>query len=173
VESLEKRQGALFELIRMSKTDLGAVFRRTTQLDAQMVNVQRVSIWLYNDDRSDIICQDLFKLSTGTHERGMRLMKKDFPRYFAAMDESRILAADDAMNDPRTSEFTESYLQPYGITAMLDVPIWVRGKVRGVLCHEHTGPARHWTVDEQDFGAAVADVVSVALLENQLEWIKR
>jgi GAF domain-containing protein len=173
VEPLERRQAALLELIRMPKTDLAAVFRRTTQLDAEMVGVQRVSIWLYNDDRSDIVCQDLFKLNSGSHERGLRLAKRDFPRYFAAMDESRILAADDAVSDPRTSEFTETYLQPFGITSMLDVPIWVRGKVRGVLCHEHTGPRRHWTVDEQDFGAAVADTVSIALLENQIDWIKR
>ncbi|HUS63300.1 MAG TPA: GAF domain-containing protein [Kofleriaceae bacterium] len=173
MDSPDRRQAALLDLLRMNKADLGAVLRRVTEQSAQVLGVQRVSVWLYNDARDNIVCQDLFKLTSWSHERGLKLHAKDFPRYFAAMDESRILAAHDAAHDPRTSEFRDTYLDPFGITSMLDVPVWNRGKVVGVVCHEHTAAKRTWNTEEQEFATHVADLVGVALLENQLAWLKR
>jgi len=56
-----------------------------------------------------------------------------------------------------------SYLVPLGITSMLDAPIRAGGVIAGVICHEHVGPMRHWEVDEQNFAASVADLLSLAL----------
>jgi signal transduction histidine kinase len=33
----------------------------------------------------------------------------------------------------------------------------------GVLCHEHIGTARHWTLEEQQFSASLADYASLAI----------
>ena len=49
---------------------------------------------------------------------------------------------------------------------MLDAPVWVGGKVVGVLCHEHTGPPRDWSAEEIDFVSALAAMVSLALEES-------
>ncbi|MBA7714373.1 Sensor kinase CckA [subsurface metagenome] len=45
----------------------------------------------------------------------------------------------------------------------MGVAVRLHGKVIGVICHEHTGPARKWILEEQDFAASIADMVSVAL----------
>ena len=47
----------------------------------------------------------------------------DCPPYFDALEAERVIAADDARTDPRTSGFTTWYLDPNGIGAMLDVPV--------------------------------------------------
>jgi PAS domain S-box-containing protein len=60
----------------------------------------------------------------------------------------------------------ENYLKPLGISSMLDAPVWVSGKVVGVLCHEHTGPARDWSAEEIDFVSVLASMVSLALEES-------
>ena len=49
---------------------------------------------------------------------------------------------------------------------MLDAPVWVSGKVVGVLCHEHIGPPRDWSAEEIDFVSALASMVSLALEES-------
>ena len=67
--------------------------------------------------------------------------------------------ADDARSDPKTSEFTEGYLKPLGIAAMLDVPIRQHGRMVGIICAEHVGPARAWSSEEAAFAAAVADLL--------------
>jgi len=46
---------------------------------------------------------------------------------------------------------------------MLDVPIRLAGQAVGVVCHEHVGPARQWTVEEQSFGTAIAGFVTTAM----------
>ncbi len=46
---------------------------------------------------------------------------------------------------------------------MLDVPIRHGGQLVGVLCCEHTGPARHWREEEGFFASAVADLISRAM----------
>jgi len=173
MDDVQRSQAVLLELIKMDKADLGDVMRRVTQRASEVLDVERASVWLYNHDQSAIVCQDLFCRTQGSHEHGLKLESKSFPHYFAALDESRILAAHDACEDPRTREFRDPYLVPNGITSMLDIPIWARGKVVGVLCHEHTGPLRTWSDDEQSLATHLADVVSMALLENRLAWLVR
>ena len=73
------------------------------------------------------------------------------------------MVADDAQHDPKTAEFTASYLAPLGITSMLDVPIRSGGQMVGVICHEHIGPMRTWTLEEQHFAVSVANTLALAL----------
>lgn len=169
-ETLRKRkeqiilfQNALLELAKMDLSDLDSSLREITEADAKTIGVERVSIWFYNEDLSEIICQTLYKMSEGIHAKGLRLRALDYPRYFEAIERSRIINANDACTDLRTSEFSEGYLKPLGITSMMDVPVRLRGNMVGVLCHEHVGPMREWTIEEQDFAASISDFVSLAL----------
>jgi PAS domain S-box-containing protein len=57
----------------------------------------------------------------------------------------------------------EGHLQVPGITSFMDVPVWFRGKVAGLLCFEHTGPKRSWQLEEQDFAVSLAEIVALVL----------
>jgi PAS domain S-box-containing protein len=46
---------------------------------------------------------------------------------------------------------------------MLDAPIWLGGEMVGVVCQEHIGTAREWTLEEQNFAGSLADLVSLAM----------
>ena len=162
-EQIIRHQAVLLKLARMDNSDLLAAQKRITEEDAKMLGVERVSIWLFNEDRSGIACQDLYRLSRNAHEKGLRLQAGQYPRYFQALEENRVVAANDAQSDPRTNEFTEGYLKPFEITSMMDVPVWLHGKVVGIVCHEHTGPIREWKPEEQEFAASIADLVSLTL----------
>ena len=93
--------------------------------------------------------------------------REDCPPYFDALEAERVIAAHDARTDPRTSGFTAGYLDPNGIGAMLDVPVRYAGGTRGVLCAEHVGGARTWTLDEQNFAISVANLIAVAVAESE------
>jgi len=162
-QQIVHNQMVLLELAKMDYSDLESALKEITKVDAETLSIERVSAWFFNGDRSEIVCENLYNLSKKFHERGLRLQAKQYPRYFRALEESRIVAADDAHTDPCTNEFTETYLKPRGITSMMDVPIRLHGEVVGVVCHEHTGPMREWTLEEQDFVASIADMVSLAM----------
>ena len=84
------------------------------------------------------------------------------PAYFDAIERERVVAASDAQTDSRTREFRDGYLVPNGIGAMLDVPLQADNHRLGVLCAEHVGRAAHWTVDEQNFGISVGNLIVIA-----------
>jgi PAS domain S-box-containing protein len=143
--------------------DLHEAFQAVTRVAAACLRTERVSIWFFTQDRSAIQCADLFQLSTQEHSQGLALAATTYPRYFQELGTERIVAADDAQQDPRTAEFTKDYLAPLGITSMLDVPIRSGGKMIGVVCYEHLGPMRHWTLEEQHFATAAANTVTLAI----------
>ncbi len=166
-ERLLKRQQT--ELVTLTKSttvhggDLGRALAEITEAAARTLAVARASIWLFNEDGSALRCVDLFEQTSGQHSAGIGLPVATFPRYFEAVESEQVLAADAAQEDPRTNEFTASYLVPLGITSMLDAPIQLRGKLVGVICHEHIGPARKWLIEEQSFCSTLAGLVSQAL----------
>ena len=137
------------------------------QTAASTLDVARLSVWRLNRDTDEIECVSLIQ-STATPTRdgvGTRVHRRVCPPYFAALEAERVIDASDARTDPRTSGFTDGYLVPNGIGAMLDVPLRQAGGTLGVLCAEHVGGARVWTFDEQNFAISVANLIAAAVAD--------
>ncbi len=143
--------------------DLDTALRELAKAAAASLQVERASLWLYDDARSRIECVELYQRGGDLHSRGLTLSAADYPAYFRALEEERAIVAHDAHADPRTREFSASYLTPLGIVAMLDAPVRLRGRMVGVVCHEHVGEPRRWTLEEQSFAASIADLAALAL----------
>jgi hypothetical protein len=140
-----------------------AMVRRINEAASSALGVQRVSVWSLDEQNTKLILVDLFDRATEQHESGAELSAQDFAPYFRALSSERTIAANDAHQDPRTSCFSETYLTPFGISSMLDVPIWVKHKMVGVVCHEHVGSLRVWNSDEESFAYLMASFVALAL----------
>jgi len=143
--------------------DLSSTLRRIDEAAAFALDVERVSVWFLDSTQTKITCKDLFIRKAREHASGTELFAKDFAPYFAALRSERTIAAHNAHTDPRTSCFSAVYLTPLGINSMLDVPIWVRDKMVGVVCHEHIGPQRSWNADEESFAYLMSNFVALAL----------
>lgn len=156
-------------LSRLAKMDAFApgefrgAMQTLTEITATTLDIERSSIWLFDEQRASITCVDLYERTPGRHSEGLVLTEADYPSYFEAMKEEHTIAANDARTDPRTREFTDSYLEVIGITSMLDAPIRVGGRMIGVCCNEHVGDPRYWPIDEQNFSGAVADFAALIL----------
>jgi PAS domain S-box-containing protein len=158
-----RRREALLELTKMDPFDFEGALRNITETDARILEVERVSVWLFNEGHTAIVCEDLYRRTERDHGRGLRLEAQRYPRYFKALGESRVVAAVDARRDPQTSEFAPGYLEPLGITSMMDVPVRLQGDLIGVVCHEHVGPPRPWALEDEVFASSIADVVSLTM----------
>jgi PAS domain S-box-containing protein len=162
-EQVIRHQAALLELAKIGLSDLDSTLQRITEVSARTVGVDRVSVWFFSPEHTEIICRDLFLRAEDVHDKGMVLKAADFPDYFKALEESRVIAADRARTDPRTREFAESYLMPQDIVSTMDVPVRHRGQVVGIISHEQAGKERKWSLEEQHFAVSVGDAVSLAL----------
>jgi GAF domain-containing protein len=166
VDTLRMHIGTILELLSQRSVFLGdakATFARITEAAAAVLRVARVSVWLTDRGVTKIVCVDLFERAGAKHSAGLELVARDFGPYFAALREQRTIAAHDAHGDARTNCFSQSYLAPLGINSMLDVPIWVNQEMVGVICHEHVGPARTWTGDDESFAYIMANLAALAL----------
>jgi PAS domain S-box-containing protein len=154
---------ALTQITSPDRFEILSELRQITETTARTLEIARVSIWRYAPDRQSIVCLDLYELKHGGHTAGITLAAADYPAYFKALAEMNVVAADDAHNDPRTCELSGSYLAPFGIVSLLDVPIHFQNAVDYILCNEQVGTARHWEEDEKSFSVAIGNLVSLAL----------
>jgi len=157
---------ALSELARIWRRyegDPEGAIRVITETGCRALGVERCSVWLLDEDHSVLRCLDLYEAGPCRHSHDLTLNAKDYPAYFASLEEEEPVAAVDAHSDPRTRDFSAGYLAPLGIGAMLDAPIRLGLELRGVVCHEHIGGARAWTRSEQKDAAFLASLTSLAL----------
>ena len=166
VGRLRRQQEALVALARRHAelaSDLDAALREMACVAATTLAVERASVWVLGSGGRELRCLVLFERGKSAYSSGTVLRASDYPRYFAALETGRAIPADDARSDPRTSEFRTGYLEPLGITSMMDAAVRDQGRVVGVVCHEHVGPMRVWTADEIAFAGAIGDQVSLVM----------
>ena len=166
-KSLQQQQRSLLILATappVVEGDIKRVSQLATKLVAEATQVERVSVWLLNKEKTQLEMVDLYRRSANQHEAGSILKAEDFPAYFEALRSGRYIDAHDALRDPRTNEFSDIYLRPLGITSMIDAALRVGGEVVGALCLEHVGPQRMWQDHEISFSGEVSDQIAHALL---------
>ncbi|MGH8176892.1 MAG: ATP-binding protein [Steroidobacter sp.] len=154
---------ALMQLARLNGAtgaSLREVWLEVASLAARTLDVDRVGAWTLIDEGRALRCCYLLQRSSHQIFQGAVLRAQDFPNYFRAMEERRTIAADDAIDSRLTGELRCSYLEPLGITSMLDAPIYLGGRIVGVVCHEHVGPRRNWSDADCAFASAVADNIA-------------
>jgi signal transduction histidine kinase/HAMP domain-containing protein len=162
-ERILHHQRTLLKLGKQTNKDLDSMIRATTQEAAHTLSIERVSVWFFGDNPGEIVCEDLYQRGSDAHESGLKLKMTDFPAYCQAIESSRILAVTNVREDPRTEEMVPDYYEPLGVASTMDVPIRLHGKMLGILCHEQVGRPREWSLEEQDFGASLADMIALQI----------
>ena len=158
-----QRQSVLLELYKEDISNLETTLKRLTETVSKTLQVDRVSVWLFNKDKTVLKCSDIYNLHEDSHETGSQLEAQDYPKYIDALMASHNITAEDALRHMDTMELAESYLKPNRIISVMDVPIWLHREMVGVLCHEQINNMRKWTFEEQDFAASISYIISLAL----------
>ncbi len=156
---LQRDYIALSKQEELWTTDIQSALETIVKSCVKSLQVSRASIW-YLTHIGVLECQVLFDSRTQEFTRKQRLTIEHYPSYFNAIEFQRVLDASNARKDPRTNEFTQAYLIPNEITSMLDASFRREGKTEGVVCIEHTGVARIWGQEEQNYAVSISDLIS-------------
>lgn len=164
-EKLTRQNKALVNLSKIINSNASneRKFTAICQQLAEALQVARVSLWMLQDDGKTLKCTHLYLLNEGITRSYATLSVKDYPNYFVALHKNLVIAAADAYTDAATAEFAPDYLPTQGIGAMLDGTVWLNQKMVGVLCCEHVGGIRDWTLDEQNFTSSIVDLVCLTI----------
>ena len=163
---LEHARLEILHLRLDASDDLWRAFDAALAVSAATLHVRRVGVWFMTATKASLYRARIHDVDHVAETADMILPLERWPAYRDAVLSRRVVAANDARTDPRFAELS-GYLTTFGITSMLDVPLFLNGEVCGVVCHEHVGDARTWGPREIDFAVSVADMLS-ALLEQSM-----
>lgn len=138
---------------------------------ADALETDRCSLWLYPQERTHIELQQIYYRATDEYHSGGFIYREGCEPYFEALDTDPVIVADDAITHPATSCFSDNYLKKLGIRSMLDVPVWHRGRLIGVICIESM-TKREWKLEEIDFAQLLSAMYSFShsVNESNLTW---
>ena len=166
-----RRQGELIRAFSLAQTGLNgeitAFAREITAAVAERLGIARVSVWLFNDADTVLTCLDLYDCASRQHQSGLFLTAAHCRAELAILKAHRYVDASDALTDPRTRGYVDSYLKPHDIRSTLDCCILVGAQPRGVICFEQVAQVHRWLPDEIQFGCQVADQLGMALLNRE------
>jgi len=165
-------QQALMEWSKVDYQDEKITLKKATELSASALHVERVSIWLFNNDHTTMTCNDLYIADSEKHESGSVINENDYPIYFRFIKSGEILVTDDAREDARTFAMTKDYLLPLDIYSILCIPIIQQDNLIGIICHEKTGELKTWEQDEIDFTSSMVNAVSLSLEIKRREFVQ-
>lgn len=165
-ELLLDQQAALFELATpecILSGDFDATLHRATELAANLLDVERVSVWELNEAATSLLSSDLYEASRNRHSNSRRRDIMECPMYIEALSNSPVVVTSNPREDSRTSVYWQTDLEPLGITSMLDAVIRADGRPAGVLCIHHVGQKREWILADLNFVRRLADLLGRAM----------
>ena len=107
---LEKQRlyhSTIFELSRMDSIingDIATAIPVITERVAQVLKVAVVDIWLMNPSQDTLLGLDEYHSDDQQHQRPQNYSRKKFPRLFQAIEQERVVVANDVRSDIRVNE---------------------------------------------------------------------
>jgi diguanylate cyclase (GGDEF)-like protein len=145
-----------------------AALSRLLEVAERGIGADVVSIWQFTDRGQQLVCLARRERHKGPEPSGDVLAADACPAYFEALANERVLAAANAITDPRTAELRDSYLIPAGFSALLDATIRRAGRVAGVLCCEHREVQTGWDEAQTELAVGLADLAAQLMVLTEL-----
>ncbi|MHC5859566.1 sensor histidine kinase [Nostoc sp.] len=143
--------------------NLETAFKVITEKAANALEVERVSVWLFNDERTKLQCISLYERSNQKHSAGLERNLADYLIYYKAVVALSTIAITDTRTDLRVQELWDKLLEPNNIVSLIDTSIWVGGKIVGTVLYEQIDTPRTWEVSEENFVSSIAEFVALTL----------
>nr|WP_223807684.1 adenylate/guanylate cyclase domain-containing protein [Pseudanabaena sp. UWO311] len=165
-QQLRKQQNVLFDLTKdkaINQGDFIVAVQNITRTGSYALNVERVSIWLFDKRKTVLHCLDLYQKSLHLHTEAEALTAAEYPSLFDALLENRIIAVEDVQDDDIFRELVFPYCIPFNIVSVLLSRFEVGGEIIGILAFEHTDIEHLWLEEEISFASSLADLLALGM----------
>ncbi|WP_434417413.1 ATP-binding protein [Nannocystis pusilla] len=149
----------LLRLGVMGKSDWDGALQQVLEICCDLLAVERASYWSFQDDPTAITCELGYVHSKRLLERGLVVTEGRSPEYFELIRSVNVLAIRDVRGDPRLGALSD-YFATHAIRGLLDVPVFARGRLAGILCHEHVGGPRDWTPHDTELALTLSQTLA-------------
>lgn len=163
IDAMREQQEQIFKMAKtfaVSDQTIKKTLENICYDVSQIMGCERVSIWLFNEDRTSLRSQNSYNGKTDEHTVEGDLDCTIFPDYFAAIQNQRTLAVTDIIHSPHTKEIAESFFEtPQAYESLLDACIILSSGIGGLLCCE-SRERREWNSFDRMVVSSIADMLS-------------
>ncbi len=166
-ESRLRRENAFLLQLASSKVEYTADFWTSMQhvlMNAAIIQeVDRVSLWQYSADYDQINCLCMYdNLNVPFSDIGS-LDMSCVPGYLEIHQAGKIVKIINTFNDSMVAALARTYYYEAGIFSVLDAPIWVSGKLWGLLSFEKKESPRFWSQEDEHFAISIATMINLIM----------
>jgi len=148
-----------------NKDTFNGILKNILRVASTNCAIDRVSYWSCIPE--GIKCESIYYLQSDRFEKNFFLQMSDYPVYFSHLHSGMQIVASNAYNNTITFELCSEYLPKNKIMSLLDTPIFINGKIIGILCFEKTDSPIEWDNEDINFSRSIADLIAIAI-ESQL-----
>ncbi len=153
----------LIELAVQRKLEWPDSLHRLLESAVKTLEVSEASFWRLLSDPQRLECEAHFEVSSGLHPEliGKTINATDHPAYFTWLAENRPVVAEATKAHPALVTLSLAPMMAQVLSSM-DVPVWVDGKMMGMVCFDAWQP-RKWTSDDESFATHLASLLALAV----------
>ena len=146
--------------------DLSLFLSDITQILGTRLDIPRVSIWKYKENKEVLECKDLYETAKDLHSKGYSYYTLYNQNSLTNQEKNRYFSVEKPLSDPRTAKNRE-YYRSFGISSVLTCKIFFKGMYYGEICLEYVKQDHHWSNEEIFFCSQIADQIGIGLLNNE------
>ena len=128
-------------------------------------SIDRISYWSYNNE--GLHCESIYYFQIDRFEKNFFIEKDKYPIYYNSLENGLQIVASNVYNNTLTQELCLDYFPKYNIKSLLDTPIFINGKIIGILCFEKVEKNVEWDNEDINFARSLSDLIAIAI-ESQM-----
>ncbi|MBP6557400.1 MAG: PAS domain S-box protein, partial [Flavobacterium sp.] len=148
-----------------NKDTFNGILKNILKVAATNCSIDRVSYWSYLPE--GIKCVSIYYQHSDRFEKNFFIDNISYPIYFEHLKTGMQIVASNVYNNSITQELCHEYFPKNNIMSLLDTPIFINGKIIGILCFEKTDTPIEWDNEDINFSRSIADLIAIAI-ESQL-----
>jgi len=171
LEVILQHRNVLLVLSQVDKSDFNLSLEKILAATSQTLNIDRVSFWILDKEDKKLKCKKLYVQKSNSFDKHSEStvlpatfpgIADNFEDYYYALKSNKKLQSNDAQGD-LTTGIVDNYLKPLGIKYIMDIPVWLRGDIYGIICLEETNEIKELSVPEEDFITSISTMLTLSL----------
>ncbi|GEM_PF-2556583 len=162
VERIQAQQEKFFEQakqLNLDKESVKIVLSDLCRDAAKIMKADRVSIWLFNENRTCMTEEITFTEGAVGVPDVREITKDEAAAYFQSITSRRVRAVEDAAADEALGTLPAEYFADVPMASLIEAPIILSRGIGGLLCCEAV-TRRKWSLLDEVIMAAIADMLS-------------
>lgn len=160
-ETLKK----LTSLSYSNQDTFNGILKNILKAAGKNCSIDRISYWSYNNE--GLHCESIYYFQNDRFEKNYFIEKDKYPIYYNSLENGLQIVASNVYNNTITQELCFDYFPKNNIKSLLDTPIFINGKIIGILCFEKVEKIVEWDNEDINFARSLADLIAIAI-ESQM-----